>query len=167
NAVTSGAISPDGKYLAYADLDGIHIKLIETGETRTLPQPDEFKGVQVNWGIISSWVRDGTRLLADAIVPGHHSSLWVVPVMGGMPVKLRDDAFAGSVSRDGSWVAFASEAGRVDFREMWLMRPDGSQARRLYTADENNGFTGAEWSPDGQRLSYAWSRQVGEHVERS
>ena|SRR5437773_3318149 len=31
NAVTGGAISPDGKYLAYTDTKGIHIKLIETG----------------------------------------------------------------------------------------------------------------------------------------
>ena len=43
NAVTGGAISPDGRYLAYADLDGIHVKLIETGETRNVPQPEEFQ----------------------------------------------------------------------------------------------------------------------------
>jgi eukaryotic-like serine/threonine-protein kinase len=164
NAVASGAISPDGKYLAYADLNGIHIKLIETGETHNVPQPEEFKGVQVNWGIISTWV-DGGRFIANGIVPGHRSSLWVVPGMGGVPRKLRDDAFAGSVSRDGSWVAFASEAGRVDYREMWLMRPDGQRARKLWQADENTGFTGAEWSPDGQRLSYAWSHKVADHIE--
>jgi hypothetical protein len=42
NAVAGGSISPDGKYLAYADLRGIHIKLIETGETRTVPQPSDL-----------------------------------------------------------------------------------------------------------------------------
>jgi eukaryotic-like serine/threonine-protein kinase len=167
NAVVSGAISPDGKYLAYADLQGMHIKLIDTGETRNVAQPDEFKGVQVNWGIISTWVRDGTRFIANAIVPGHRSSLWVVPATGGAPRKLRDDAFAGSVSRDGSWVAFASKSGRVDYREMWLMRPDGGQAWKLYEApDEDSGFTGAEWSPHGQRLSYSRSHQVGDNIDR-
>ncbi len=35
NTVTSNAISPDGKYLAYSDRKGIHLKLIATGETQT------------------------------------------------------------------------------------------------------------------------------------
>ena len=30
-----------GKYLAYSDEAGLHIKLLETGETRTLPLPAE------------------------------------------------------------------------------------------------------------------------------
>ena len=47
NAVTGGAISPDGKYLAFADLKGIHIKNLETGETKTAPQPEGLKGIQV------------------------------------------------------------------------------------------------------------------------
>jgi serine/threonine protein kinase len=154
NAVTGGAISPDGRYLAFADLDGIHTKLIETGETRNVPQPDEFRGVQVNWGIISTWV-DGGRFIAEAIVPGHRYSVWVISAIGGIPTKLRDDAFAGSVSRDGSWVAFSARRGDLEYREMWLMRPDGTQARKLWDADPNTGFTGSEWSPDGQRLSYS------------
>jgi serine/threonine protein kinase len=165
NAVASGAISPDGRYLAYADRNGIHIKLIETGETQNVPQPEDFKGVQVDWGIISTWV-DGGRFIANAIVPGHRSSVWIIPVMGA-PHKLRDDAFAGSVSRDGSWVAFATKPGRVDYSEMWLMRPDGQQARKLWEADENTGFTGTEWSPDGRRLSYALTHHVDGVVERT
>ncbi len=39
-AVTS--ISPDGKYLLYADLEGLHLRLITTGETQSLPIPDSF-----------------------------------------------------------------------------------------------------------------------------
>ena len=33
NSVTSMAVSPDGKYLSYADNTGIYLKLIHTGET--------------------------------------------------------------------------------------------------------------------------------------
>ncbi|MGA8151012.1 MAG: serine/threonine-protein kinase [Terriglobales bacterium] len=39
-AVTS--ISPDGKYLLYADLEGLNLRLISTGETQSLPIPDAF-----------------------------------------------------------------------------------------------------------------------------
>ncbi len=39
-AVTS--ISPDGKYLLYADLEGLHLRLLGTGEIQSLPIPDSF-----------------------------------------------------------------------------------------------------------------------------
>jgi serine/threonine protein kinase len=39
HAVDSAAISPDGKYVVYADVSAIYLRLIETGETRTLPVP--------------------------------------------------------------------------------------------------------------------------------
>ena len=40
--VASTSISPDGKYLLFADLEGLHLRLMTTGETQTLPTPDEF-----------------------------------------------------------------------------------------------------------------------------
>jgi serine/threonine protein kinase len=154
NAVVSGAISPDGKELAYSDAKGIHIKLIETGETLTVPQPEELKGVQVNWAIVPTWVRDGTRLIANSNVLGQSPSIWAVPTNSGPPYKLRDGAFAYTISRDGALVGFATSTSRVGFRELWAMTPDGTQARRLLDAGENNAFIGAEWSPNGERIGY-------------
>ena len=40
--VLAAAISPDGKWLGYADLTGVHLRLINTGETRTLELPPGF-----------------------------------------------------------------------------------------------------------------------------
>ena len=40
NPVHHGVISPDGKYLAYSDQTGLHVKLIQTGETLNVPQPE-------------------------------------------------------------------------------------------------------------------------------
>ena len=39
-AVTS--VSPDGKYLLYSDLEGLHLRLMSTGETQSLPIPPAF-----------------------------------------------------------------------------------------------------------------------------
>jgi serine/threonine protein kinase len=36
------AISSDGRYVAYSDIHGLHIRFVDTGETRTVPVPSEF-----------------------------------------------------------------------------------------------------------------------------
>lgn len=56
NAVSAAAISPDGKYLAYSDPSGIHLRVVKTGETHTLPQP-EGSVIQL------AWFPDGTKML--------------------------------------------------------------------------------------------------------
>jgi eukaryotic-like serine/threonine-protein kinase len=40
--VFNAAISPDGKYLAFADLEGFHLRLLGSGDTQSLPIPSEF-----------------------------------------------------------------------------------------------------------------------------
>jgi eukaryotic-like serine/threonine-protein kinase len=42
NPVYAAAISPDGRYLAYADFTGVFVRLLETGETHSLPVPEGF-----------------------------------------------------------------------------------------------------------------------------
>jgi serine/threonine protein kinase len=42
NPVWSASISPDGQYVAFADLNGVHLRLIATGETRRLPLPPDW-----------------------------------------------------------------------------------------------------------------------------
>jgi eukaryotic-like serine/threonine-protein kinase len=166
NAVIGGAISPDGKRLAYADLKGIHIKVLETGETTTVPQPDSLRGVQVSWHIPSTWTSGASSFIANAKPHGQRPSIWSIPALGGAPRKLRDDAIAWTVSRAGSWVAFGQNLGRLYYREAWVMRPDGEEARKLYEVDENSAIGGAEWSPDGQRLAYVkWHQPIGEKFE--
>jgi Tol biopolymer transport system component len=85
--------------------------------------------------------------------------------MGGAPRKLRDDAYGWAVSRDGAWVAFTAKPTGVFYREMWRMRPDGEQATKLYEGDENSGFFGADWSPDGERLSYVGAHLMADKLE--
>jgi eukaryotic-like serine/threonine-protein kinase len=175
NAVSTGVISPDGKYLAYADLKGIHLELIDTGETQTVPQPEPLKDSRVDWAF-GSWFPDGTRYLATANVPGQRLSVWTVSLMGRTR-KLRDDSRAWSVSPDGSLVAFTTNAGKLSsrystswyygfgHREIWLMGSDGEQARKLCETDEDSAFWRVQWSPDGQRVAYLRFHQGAEKLE--
>jgi hypothetical protein len=42
NPVYTAVISPDGRYVAYADYTGVFLRLLETGETHSLPLPEGF-----------------------------------------------------------------------------------------------------------------------------
>ena len=42
NPVYAAAISPDGRSLAYADFTGVFVRLLETGESHSLPLPQSF-----------------------------------------------------------------------------------------------------------------------------
>jgi serine/threonine protein kinase len=166
--VSSGAISPDGKYLAYSDPKGMHVRLIDTGETRLVPPPEELSGKNVEWRIIPQWFPDSTRFLADAHPPGQSpaflssqgSSIWSVSVLGGSPHKLRDEAFAYSISPDGSAISFGTNKGRRGDREIWLMGPNGEDARKLYETGENDAIGGLRWFPHGQRVWYGTTDKV-------
>src|SRR4029077_4759439 len=123
NAVTSGAISPDGKYLAYVDSSGMHVQLIASGDTQTVSQPESFNA-NAAWSI-ASWFPDSTSFVANATVPGGSTSIWLVFLLGRAPKKIRDDATAWSVSPDGSQIAFTAVEGLFGSREIWLMTKGG------------------------------------------
>jgi len=168
--VRTGAISPDGKLLAYADLRGIHIKVLETGDNRIVPQPEAFKGSRVDWYIVQ-WFPDSLRFVANLIPPpdNHfsqkHTSIWTVSVLGGEPRKIHDDADAWSVSPDGSLVTFGAGPGTFGNREIWVMGPNGEHARKLFETDQKSSIGVATWSSDGHRLAYLRTDKSGESVE--
>jgi hypothetical protein len=60
NPATDARISPDGKYLAYADQAGIHLQVVGTGESRTIPQPQGLEYKVTGWSPVG-WFPDGTR----------------------------------------------------------------------------------------------------------
>ncbi len=164
HGVNGAAVSPDGKYLAYSDDVGLHIKLVETGEMRTLPLPAEASSTHATW-LPAVWFPDGTRLLTNLEVAGKPPSIWILSLIGDAPRKFRDDGFANSISPDGTRIAFtAARTGlgeRQDERArefgdqtIWLVGVNGQTPRMLAQGDEATGFTQVVWSPDGTRIAY-------------
>ena len=153
NAVNAGAISPDGKYLAYSDRGGMHLKLVRTGETLNIPQPEGPGPDRAAWWP-NAWFPDGNTFVATGVEARVRLSAWAISVMGGAPRKLRDDADVWSVSPDGNTIAFGSGAAFIRFREIWLMGAQGQDPRKYISGSEDDAFFGAAWSPDGQRIAY-------------
>ena len=169
NPVIGGAISPDGKYLAYSDTKGLHTKLIDTGETRSVPQPEALKDQSVKWEV-GPWFPDSTRFLVN-VHPSIedwnewssvNTSIWAASVLGGSPTKLRDHAVAWSVSPDGSLVSFGTNKGKLGEREIWLMGPNGEQARKFQETNESSAIVAFGWSPDGRHYGYVFTDALGD-----
>ncbi len=161
NPVSGGTISPDGKYLAYTDLLGMHIKLVGSDEAQSIPQPGELNNVATIWEI-GSWFPDSKRFLVHshpAPVSGDEwfsasTSTWVVSVLGGAPRKLRDNAYSWDVSPDDSTIAYGTNFGRRKKDpgdETWLMSADGQQARRLFPSGQ---VCCVHFFQEGKRISY-------------
>jgi Tol biopolymer transport system component len=148
-------ISPDGKYLAYGDYTGMHLKLIQTGETVNIPQPEGPAPDRAAW-YPSGWFPDSTRFIASGLEADRPVSAWVISVMGGPPRKLRDDAVVSAVSPGGTLIAYLTGYGFFfQFRrEIWLMGAQGEEPRRFVSASEDDVFWYPVWSPDGQRIVY-------------
>src|SRR5271157_461369 len=165
NAVQSAAISPDGKYLAYSDPAGIHVKLLSTDEERTLPRP---AGVSASayWDV-ASWFPDGTQLLTDIYEVGGQKSMWTVSMLGQSPRVLREGALGLEVSPDGARIAFAPLGTSGDAREIWVMGSQGDNPQKVLALGENEWLDAIHWSPDGQRLAYLRGQRTPEKYQKS
>ncbi|MBV8672403.1 MAG: protein kinase [Acidobacteriaceae bacterium] len=162
HAVKGAAISPNGKYLAYSDDTGLHIKLIDTGEMRTLPLPAEFQSAHATWRP-AAWSPDGTELFTNLEVAGKPHSIWILSLIGNSPKKFRDDSFAQSISPDGSKLLFTSGQTGVGSRQglytlgeqtIWTVGTNGEDPRTVTPGRKATTYTNAAWSPDGKRIAY-------------
>jgi DNA-binding winged helix-turn-helix (wHTH) protein/Tol biopolymer transport system component len=142
-----GAVSPDGRYLAYIDPRGAFLREMATDESHALSLPEGFRVHHV------SWYPDGSHLLAQGVVGSEERpGLWNVPLLGGAPRKLVADAEAGSVSPDGKQLAFL-RGDKFNHSEIWLASTDGGEPRMAVNVP---GYVigPPAWSPDSQRFAY-------------
>jgi DNA-binding winged helix-turn-helix (wHTH) protein/Tol biopolymer transport system component len=156
NPIRSMTSSPDGRYLAYQDNTGIFLKALQTGETHAIQWPHDVPAR------VDGWFPDASNLLIsrqDVSSP----SLWRVSIFGGVPVKLVENASGGSVSPDGSQIAFHryKRAGDPGTGSIWITRVDASREIELVPESEHrSSLWGIAWSPDSQKIAFVrftWS----------
>ena len=162
NPVGNGAISPDGKYLAYVDTRGLHLKFIDTGETRTVPKPEALKDQSVKWED-GTWFPDSTRFLVNIHPSTEDWRDWSSVQqqhLGGFCARRSTHKTSRPCPRLVLFLLMAPrsrlEPTRVSSgeRELWLMGPNGEQARKFYEANEGTDTDCCGWSPDGKHYLY-------------
>jgi serine/threonine protein kinase/Tol biopolymer transport system component len=159
--VLSAAISPDGKYLGYTDQQGIHLQLVQTGETQNVQLPSVIHAGTASW-VFGSWYADSARFIASVTIPGQPVSLWSVPIQGEGAQKLAEVenmVGGGRLSPDGSQIAYERFPRAVGAREIWLMGSHGESPHRIRTAQSQARFGDIAWSPAGNRIAYIYAQE--------
>jgi Tol biopolymer transport system component len=152
--VSSGAISPDGRYVVYVDPRGLHAVDLESSITTAVPaSADAPPGAA--WDVTPGWLGEGKRFVVNALTGPDlsGSSIWTAAI-DAAPTKLRDGAEALTVSPDGRTIAFTVDRSPRGERSVWLMDANGGNARKAFDAASGTGILGPSFSPDGRRMAY-------------
>jgi serine/threonine protein kinase/Tol biopolymer transport system component len=144
NRILSGAISPDGKHLVFADTKGLHLTTIDSGDIHDIPLPEEMQTHL--WDV--SWFPDGEKLVLMVETGANGSEIWVTSVFGGTPHKIQAAGEWPVVSPSDSSIAFVGQGF-----DPWVMGPNGENPHRV-THTDGEACVRIAWSPTGQRLAY-------------
>ena len=144
------AWSPDGEKIAFdsdrADPDGgsadLYVMNADGSDQHKLTNTGDVSDVR------AAWSPDGTRiafwrLTADSIVVVNADGTGERTLTGP-----REHAADPAWSPDGEWIAYTRETDNLDSPEIWVMRADGSQKRKLVSG------------PFGQVIELDWTARA-------
>ena len=166
---TAARFSPDGEWVSYfsPEQEGIQLFHFRNGRRQHLPNQIGTPGV---------WSPDGAQiLLSDLDLVTFHGSddgehlehshdyetavhIFIISLGHDEPQLISSDAIVDDGnpvwSPDGAWIAFGRKSfGTNAGRQLWLMRPDGSQAQAM-TNDLRVQHGPVEWSGNGRFLLF-------------
>jgi len=137
------AVSPDGKYVFYSVVDAreqsLWMRHVATSSVVQIATPAQvdFTGL--------TFSPDGSYLYYTIEEKQQTSTLYQVPVLGGTPRKLIEDAIGPvSFSPDGSRIVFRRKAGAS---LLMIANADGSGVQTLATRTDKEIWLPPAWSP--------------------
>jgi Tol biopolymer transport system component len=141
----SPAASPDGRTIVFASrragASGIWVKQLQGGGEGPLTRGDDN---------LPRFSPDGSSVLFSR-TEGDRISIYRVPLVGGEPRKLIDDAVVADWSPDGARVVFVRSDGISS--SIVIANADGS-GERILAELENNVVASPRWSPDGSTVAF-------------
>ena len=131
---------PSSQELFIGDLDGIAAEIRLTNDSAFDDSP--------------CWSPDGSELAFVSDRLGTGARLFAIAADGTALRTVHDD---GAELADPDWSATAgliafTRASSLGVRELWTVRPDGSNARRLTDGGAGPGDRDPAWSPDGRNI---------------
>jgi Tol biopolymer transport system component len=154
-------VSPDGRFLAFARYDpkgsrpevvGVSIRDLKDQSIRNLPT------VAGN----AFWSSDGKRLMVpvpkgeEAGTKLSRMEAWIINADATEPKKLPipESEQVDDWSPDGSWILTGSRRDKGVSYQLYRMRLDGTDARRLTTTGKGVLNLDGRISPDGRSIAY-------------
>jgi serine/threonine protein kinase len=152
--VRSATISPDGRYLVYAedvgDLQAIHVKQVATGTINTIlePAPSYYYNVRVSPD--SNYVYYSSMLRSEPNI----AHVYQVPLLGGTPRRIAADTEPWyALSPDGAKIIFTRlNALDREFR-VTVASVDGSGEEVILRRKLPEFVDTPVWSPDGKSVT--------------
>ena len=150
--VATSAISPDGKYLAYAleenGLQSLWLRHIPTSSNTQVVAPAATRYAGITFSPDGNYIYFVRRDEAEHII----AILYNAPVLGGSPrLLVRDVDSSVTFSPDGGRFAFLRERHDSPNWDLLTARSDGSDERPIFTNRYllSDSYVPA-WSPDGK-----------------
>jgi eukaryotic-like serine/threonine-protein kinase len=135
--VQSMALSPDGKYLAYSDKNGIRVRSIQTADSRFLPGT---KGMSVMY-----WAAGATQFFVSKGA-GEQYTAYSISLPGGVP-----HALGNSTPSPGGQYSLTLSGTHHEIRRA----SDG----KVYLLDRSDaGMYGSAWAPHDQRIAVVFGK---------
>ena len=152
------AISPDGRYLAYAALgaaeSGLRVRHVETRSDVLIPLPDKDR--ERFLGLTFSPDGNFIYYLQSSKKIASYNYLYRVPVLGGTPILLGKNADTSpSFSPNGQEFVYTQGSGDRNVIQVRIANADGTGDRLLASIpDGASDFQpGPAWSPDGKAVA--------------
>jgi serine/threonine protein kinase/Tol biopolymer transport system component len=150
-------ISPDGRYLAYADDEigkqSIWVKQLATSTTLRVLGPVSSLGYGIRF------TRDGNYLYYSQLeADGSRFALYRLAIVGGTPEKILNDIWNGGnsaaveFSPDGRQMVFARYTDKEN--DLLIANADGSGEKRVLALPVKEHIRPFAWAPDGQTIAF-------------
>ena len=142
--------SPDGRAIAFADIDGIFA--IDAGGgawSRVTDGPADDAH--------PSWSPDGSLIAFDSSRGLFNGDIYVVSVTGKRIRAVTDSAPLDSHpswSPDGRSIAFMRKEKKTVQARLWVISADGTAPTNLHAIGD--AYSTPAWSPGGERIAYSW-----------
>jgi eukaryotic-like serine/threonine-protein kinase len=151
--ISTAAISPDGKFVAYATIEQPQLGTLWIEQLATANRRTVLPAREVRYEALA-FSPDGDFLYYIAVPQGErHRSLYRVSVLGGLTSRLAENVGTGvAVSPDGKQLAFRGSLDARRIAAMFIANADGSGQRELATIPYPGQFQDPAWSPDGTLL---------------